>query len=212
MEIFIYEKKNALSLELCKQIMDYFEENKEIQVKHTKLTCESINPIEKLTNRNNITQNAFIITIPSNITESNKCYELKTYLLNKIQEGLKEYYQHLGEDIFSFESVFNSAMIHNFIIKKYVKGEGFFSYHDDSLYDVFKQKYRMLSVIWYLNDVQEGGETEFFGNYSIRAEMGKMLLFPSDWFFPNSEKIPISEDKYIICAWIYIGIETDKNT
>jgi hypothetical protein len=82
MEIFIYEKKNALSLELCKQMIDYFEENKEIQVKHTKLTCESINPIEKLTNRNNITQNAFIITIPSNITESNKCYELKTYLLN----------------------------------------------------------------------------------------------------------------------------------
>jgi hypothetical protein len=58
--------------------------------------------------------------------------------------------------------------------------------------------------MWYLNDVHEGGETEFFGSYLIKAEIGKMIIFPSDWMFPHCGKTPISNDKYVLTGWLYV--------
>jgi hypothetical protein len=58
--------------------------------------------------------------------------------------------------------------------------------------------------MWYLNDVNEGGETLFFEKYSIKPQKGKIVIFPAEWFFQHKGKIPISNDKYIITGWIYI--------
>jgi len=58
--------------------------------------------------------------------------------------------------------------------------------------------------LWYLNDVECGGETEFFGNYTIKPEAGKLVFFPSEWFFPHSGKKPVSNNKYVIAGWLYI--------
>jgi hypothetical protein len=57
--------------------------------------------------------------------------------------------------------------------------------------------------MWYLNDVEEGGETEFFGNYKIKPETGKFVLFPATWTYPHAALVPRSGDKYIITGWFY---------
>ena len=68
-----------------------------------------------------------------------------------------------------------------------------------------------LTYIWYLNDVIEGGETEFFGNYKIKPEVGKLVLFPACWSFPHCGLMPISSNKYIITGWLYLSFNEKLN-
>ena len=58
---------------------------------------------------------------------------------------------------------------------------------------------------WYLNDVEDGGETEFCGDFTIRPEVGKLIFFPASWCYPHRGKMPISGDKYIITGWLHIN-------
>jgi hypothetical protein len=65
-------------------------------------------------------------------------------------------------------------------------------------------KSRLLTFIWYLNTVENGGETEFFnGRIKIKPEKGKLLLFPSTWTYNHKGNIPISSDKYIVTGWVW---------
>ena len=61
-----------------------------------------------------------------------------------------------------------------------------YSWHDDfdPSYDYTSNAgVRVLSFIWYLNDVSEGGYTEFIDGTKIQPERGKFLIFPSTWNF-----------------------------
>lgn len=60
---------------------------------------------------------------------------------------------------------------------------------------------RFLSFIWYLNDVEIGGETEFL-NGKVTPSTGKIVLFPATWTYLHKGCMPISNDKYIITGWI----------
>ena len=54
-----------------------------------------------------------------------------------------------------------------------------------------------MTYLWYLNDVTDGGETAFNGEYKIKPTAGKLILFPASWTFPHCGKMPVSSDKYI---------------
>lgn len=68
---------------------------------------------------------------------------------------------------------------------------------------------RFLVYFFYLNDVQEGGETGFQYNRSlpieqkIKPEAGKLLMFPPMWTHPHIGFKPISEPKYIIGSYLH---------
>ena len=62
--------------------------------------------------------------------------------------------------------------------------------------------HRFLTYFWYLNDVEEGGETVFtrYGDgdgLSIKPKQGSMLVFPPIWTYPHLARKPISGPKYI---------------
>lgn len=87
-------------------------------------------------------------------------------------------------------------------ISRYLKGEGHFGTHVDT---TSKMTYnRLLAFILYLNDVEEGGETEFMTlNRLVKPETGKVLCFPCNFMFPHKGNIPLSNDKYIVTAFVY---------
>ena len=93
-----------------------------------------------------------------------------------------------------------------FQIKKYTKNTGFFKYHNDELIDHLQDRYRVLTYLWYLNNIEIGGETEFGGNIKIKPEMGKLIIFPATWTFPHCGLMPIDNDKYIVSGWITLQI------
>lgn len=62
---------------------------------------------------------------------------------------------------------------------------------------------RVLSIIIYLNDDYEGGETEFPRQQAIiKGEKGAAVVFPSIWTHPHAALPIISGTKYVAVTWL----------
>lgn len=63
---------------------------------------------------------------------------------------------------------------------------------------------RQISVIIYLNDVAEGGATNFIDlDVSVTPKKGRILMFPSFFNYMHKGEAPVSNSKYIIVTWIH---------
>ena len=62
---------------------------------------------------------------------------------------------------------------------------------------------RKLTFIWYLNNIEEDGYTEFNTGLKIQPETGKFVLFPSAWAWHHRGYPPKSEVKYIATGWMH---------
>ena len=61
---------------------------------------------------------------------------------------------------------------------------------------------RCLVYMTYLNDVEEGGHTYFkYQNKEIKPEIGKTVIWPSDWTHTHKGAGPKNGYKYIITGW-----------
>ena len=61
---------------------------------------------------------------------------------------------------------------------------------------------RFLSVVVYLNDDFEGGETEMLGRRYI-PKKGKALIFPSNWNYPHRACEVTKGTKYALVTWYH---------
>ena len=85
-------------------------------------------------------------------------------------------------------------------IKRYRSGVGNFLDHVD-VGDYISAR-RFLVFFVYLNDVTEGGETEFpTFDLQVSPECGTILVFPATWTFLHRGNVPISNDKYILGSY-----------
>tara|TARA_R100000005_G_C4957207_1_gene175334 strand:+ start:269 stop:880 length:612 start_codon:yes stop_codon:yes gene_type:complete len=90
-----------------------------------------------------------------------------------------------------------------FRLKRYIAGT------DDQFKDhVDVQDYnsarRFLVCFLYLNDVKDGGNTNFPKlDYSITPKRGRMLLFPSTWMFRHAGLPVIRGTKYILGTYLH---------
>jgi prolyl 4-hydroxylase len=88
-------------------------------------------------------------------------------------------------------------------IKKYLPNDfDEFKMHVDA--DDVDSSKRMVSYLFYLNDVEEGGETTFGVNedWRIKPKQGNLLMFPPLWTHPHRGRKPISGPKYILTTYI----------
>jgi prolyl 4-hydroxylase len=91
--------------------------------------------------------------------------------------------------------------IENLRIKRYtVEQADQFQPHFDAL-DYNCNRYMVF--LWYLNDVAEGGETEFCDlGIRVAARAGRLLMFPPYWMYQHAGLPPRSNDKYIISTYL----------
>jgi hypothetical protein len=65
-----------------------------------------------------------------------------------------------------------------------------------------KSLHRVLLWLLYLNDVDDGGETEFFyQNMKIKPKKGTLILAPVNFSYTHRGNIPLSNDKYVLASW-----------
>lgn len=63
---------------------------------------------------------------------------------------------------------------------------------------------RALALLFYLNDVEEGGETLFLtpNKQRVRPRRGQVLAFPANANYLHAGAAPISNDKYIVTTFV----------
>ena len=89
-------------------------------------------------------------------------------------------------------------------MKKYDVGNDEFREHVDV--GDYASARRFLVMFFYLNDVDEGGETAFIGidhDIRVKPKAGSMLMFPPMWTHPHAGLPPISNPKYICGSYLH---------
>jgi hypothetical protein len=94
-----------------------------------------------------------------------------------------------------------TALISELVIKRYRAGqEERFQLHFDAINYVSN---RYLVMLWYLNDVAHGGETDFpHLKVSVKPAAGRLLVFPPYWMYQHQGLPPVSGDKYILSTYL----------
>lgn len=63
---------------------------------------------------------------------------------------------------------------------------------------------RFITVLFYLNDVEEGGDAAFpYLDISMKPTKGSVLIFPSTWQYVHCGLKPISNPKYILTTFVH---------
>ena len=61
---------------------------------------------------------------------------------------------------------------------------------------------RMLVWMVYLNDVEEGGETEFLYQHKrVKPKTGTLLIWPAGFTHTHRGNPPLSNEKYVVTGW-----------
>lgn len=90
--------------------------------------------------------------------------------------------------------------------QKYQAGVGNYGYWHSEVYPQqgsTEPLHRALLFMFYLNDVSEGGHTEFYyQDKRIAPKAGRMVIAPAYFTHTHRGCVPVSNDKYILTSWI----------
>ena len=202
LENYFYINKNSLSIELCKDMIHLFE-------------IEQFDKYEGVTagGLNKDIKDTIDFQIPAkNANNKPEWTKIRTLLDKELTNNVKKYVKYINECVtieeqnsqHKYRLFDESITFETMQMQRYTKNKGRYIYHNDFRSDWVAKKYRVLTFLWYINDVEEGGETEFWASHRIKPEAGKLLLFPATWTYPHRGMMPISNDKYIVTGWIYL--------
>lgn len=117
---------------------------------------------------------------------------------NILQNVLQEYIS-----IFPYSNKYSAFGISTpIILCKYRCGDSFSSWHCERGSSDLKIASRHLTFMTYLNDVDEGGQTEFFHQkVQIFPKKGLTLIWPADWTYTHRGIPSTTQEKYIVTGW-----------
>lgn len=94
----------------------------------------------------------------------------------------------------------------NVNLQKYRAGQGGYFHWHSEIYpqdERCEPLHRVLLFMFYLNDVSEGGETEFYYQQrTIAPKRGRMVIAPAGFTHTHRGNMPVANDKYIATSWV----------
>ena len=184
LEDFIHVEKNAISDELCRQIIDEYDDSDDW--KAGTINDYEINEYRKC----EVVYLSQDETLKKNLKTRNKIDDkLYKIISNLLEKYLKKYdslgYVQIKEDT-------------GYMLLRYKTGD-YVKKHVDTSSD----QHRTLSCSLILNDDYEGGEITFLdGEIKPNLKKGDLLIFPSSFTYPH-QVLPItSGTRYSIITWI----------
>lgn len=176
----IHVHENSLEPNVCDFLVSLFEQSSD---KHERYDNEG---------KPNFTQ--FNLTENRNLTE--EVNQVHNHIIKKIFEERDKYYKFVDKRVFPEEHA-----LEQFRIKRYnPDGTDWFDTHVDVTNH--ESARRFLSFMWYLNDVETGGNT-VFNDMIIAPKKGTLVLFPPLWMYPHRGEPPLSGPKYIMSAYLH---------
>ena len=113
-----------------------------------------------------------------------------------LNNALKEYLRFIPEEYIQFKALGRFEDDTGYQIQKTQPGDYYIWHHDQT-------RTRLVTFIWYLNDVKDGGYTEFIDGTRIQPEAGKLIIFPATWDFLHRGVSPKTETKYLCTGWVH---------
>jgi hypothetical protein len=177
---FIHVYENSLDPEICDFLISFFDQNV-----HAQERCD-----------NNGRPNFYQFNLTENRQISSKVNNVHNHLINKVFEYRNKYYEFIDNRVFPKDHAFEQ-----FRIKKYNPGgtDRFDTHVDVGDHETAR---RFVSFLWYLNDVEVGGNT-VFKDLTIEPKKGTLIVFPPLWMFPHRGEPPVSGPKYIMSTYLH---------
>ena len=182
--------------DLCKEMIDFFEKNKKLQVQGS--TISGIN--------SKIKKSTDITISPNNLKDSEfKCFVNYIGALHKCFTDYQDQWPFL-------KSMIKDIDIGSFNIQKYSPGDHFAKFHTER--SSIGSLHRIFAWMTYLNDVGDGGATTF-SHYGmkIKPQTGKTIIWPAEWTHAHAGEVLNNGVKYIITGWMhfpYNNLESQK--
>lgn len=210
MNNFIEEYKNVLPGNICDFLIEKYEENINLAVPG-KVGGGIVNPDVKKTMDMNFYQHG--------ILSRKKYFDITKAITDVLQDKLKEYFIKYAihrYDVdpkskdFAYKAIWRRYVIYHAGVhmKKYLPGKDYYKWHVDASHSRPESFARKLVMMFYLNDVEEGGETGFFNQkIEVKPTKGTLVIFPADFTGRHRGLTPKSGVKYIINSWLLEIIE-----
>ncbi len=189
---FITVYKDVMSPEECDKIIDHYNKvDSQCLVRDRKSTDGAPSYFKD-------TDTYFVSgTSTSNEIVSN----LDVWILRRYKEAVQQCYNHYSEQYGIISSLARHGVSGTLKIQKTVPSTGYHVWHCE--HGRIQAGNRLLLAILYLNDVEEGGETEFlYQSLRIKPERGTLIFCPSGFTHTHRGNPPLSGEKYIISNWI----------
>lgn len=193
----IYVRDNALTKEFCENTINLFEKIKYDGDSHGNHGGWGVVGVES----------GFVPEIKKSwdyLIDAKVLPEEDSVFFKSLGEHLKEYMEKLTDQMEGLKKEYAGLVDSGYQLQKTSPGDGYI-WHNDFGNGGMGLDYgvRILTYIWYLNDVEEDGYTEFMDGTKVQPKAGRILIFPCTWEFMHRGYPPKSEDKYICTGWLH---------
>jgi len=187
---FIGVYENAFSSSFCKEIIEYFERMSVLGHSYNRKQTDNAPKAAK--------DDTAIFMHEWQMYQLNGAPRLLQHfneiLWTRIYPDYQSQYPVLNQDFTNINCFYHK-------IQKTNIGQGYHVWHCES--SQRETSTRIMAWTLYLNDVEEGGETEFLHQHRrIKAKEGTFCLFPAGFTHTHRGNPPISNEKYILTGWI----------
>jgi hypothetical protein len=186
---FIGVYDNALSEQFCDNMIDYYEWAAKNNKTWGRPEQETLKKDDSTTlNPGNFEEISF-----SSDNLGNFITEFNDVFWNQCWEDYSNTYSVLKN--------YNRHTIFTYKVQKTLPAGGYHIWHCENSESYFRS--RIAAYTLYLNDVEEGGETEFlYCSRRVSAKKGRLAIFPSNYPWAHRGNPPLSGEKYIMTGWI----------
>lgn len=177
---------NALDSNICKNIVKRFKDSPSLH--------------ERWEHDGKPQFTSFNIT---NYIEANEQDDFWVKIHSQLVDNIRQYSYIYMEDTNCKDSWPPENALEQIRLKLYRKGtdDRFDTHVDVGNHDSAR---RFLVMFWYLNTVDDGGETLFDNiSYAVKPVEGRLLMFPPLWMYPHSGKMAVSDDKLILGTYLH---------
>ena len=186
---------NLENKKLCNEIISFFENNKNLQ----KPGVSGKGKDPKIKKTTDIRINPNDLKIPK--------FKIFKQYINELHKCFLDY-----QNQWPFlKTMIKKVDIPSFNIQKYIRGDHFAKFHSERT--TLDTLHRLFAFMTYLQDVkvEDGGQTNFTHyNIKIKPEIGKTLIWPSEWTHAHAGEVLKDNTKYIITGWMNFPITDNK--